>query len=473
MKIRAANRLWRQVTRSIGSPSRHTYPWVLELQGTVKGRFISTKFVLDQTTYDVNRDYTSEMTIPGLRYETRAWGRNSEGQLGPRDGNFRQEWDQPQRVKGLENVQVTDVAGSGVVSMALTKDGSVWSWGTSKRGQLGLGRDVIQSKTPQQVVSLAGRVVSQMALGWGHALACTTDGELYAWGYPADGRLGFRQEVQQPVKEGTLEATGLSQDCESSKKSDAAEGVDKKVSEMLEEEKAVIPLWEPRRVEALAHERVKQVACGMDHSLALTETGNLYSFGDNSLGQLGRPQGNEPVDSVKFPLGHSKVLSCAAGLGHSLAIALNPHAPERRPPELVKLLTKWEKDTDEEAQGTLFSWGWNSASQLGRAGDPNLPVLVEGLSEDKLVRLAAGRVHSTGLSSKRQVWTWGSGKNGRLGLDSPIDEPYPFPNEYLGFWRTVQVACGFDHTLILVRTVVHTPGKGSCDLIVERKKGSW
>lgn len=37
----------------------------------------------------------------------------------------RQEWDQPERVKGLENVQVIDVAGSGVVSMALAKDGSV------------------------------------------------------------------------------------------------------------------------------------------------------------------------------------------------------------------------------------------------------------------------------------------------------------------------------------------------------------
>lgn len=181
---------------------------------------------------------------------------------------------------------------------------------------------------------------------------------------------------------------------------------------------------------------------------------------------MGRPHGNGPVEAVTFPDGAKKVLSCASGLGHSFAIALNPEAPEKRPPATG--LTKWEKDTDEEARGSLFSWGWNAASQLGRAGDPDLPGLVEGLGDEKLVRLAAGRVHSAGLSSRRRVWTWGSGKNGRLGLDSPSDEPYPLPNDNLGFWRTLQVACGFDHSLLLVRTVVHTPGKGSCDHIVER-----
>jgi alpha-tubulin suppressor-like RCC1 family protein len=74
----------------------------------------------------------------------------------------RQEWVQPQRVKGLEDVEIMDVAGSGVISMALAKDGSVWSWGSSKRGQLGLARDVIRSETPQQVKALAGCQVSKV-----------------------------------------------------------------------------------------------------------------------------------------------------------------------------------------------------------------------------------------------------------------------------------------------------------------------
>ena len=35
-----------------------------------------------------------------------------------------------------------------------------------------------------------------------------------------------------------------------------------------------------------------QVACGMDFSLAVAESGTVFAFGDNSLGQLGRPPGN-------------------------------------------------------------------------------------------------------------------------------------------------------------------------------------
>lgn len=35
--------------------------------------------------------------------------------------------------------QVKDAAASGVASFAVLTDGTVWSWGSSKRGQLGLG----------------------------------------------------------------------------------------------------------------------------------------------------------------------------------------------------------------------------------------------------------------------------------------------------------------------------------------------
>lgn len=113
-----------------------------------------------------------------------------------------------------------------------------------------------------------------MALGWGHALVCTTDGELYAWGYAADGRLGFTPESKPPV-EGALQIS------EGRTRSQIAEAVDRQISEQLAREKTVVPVWEPHRVQLLAHERVTQVACGMDHSLALT--GKLSTFPLTSL----------------------------------------------------------------------------------------------------------------------------------------------------------------------------------------------
>lgn len=75
---------------------------------------------------------------------------------------IRELWHQPHRVKGLENTEVERAVGSGVVSLAIARDGSLWAWGKSKRGQLGLGPDITQALAPQQVKALAGQHVAQV-----------------------------------------------------------------------------------------------------------------------------------------------------------------------------------------------------------------------------------------------------------------------------------------------------------------------
>ena len=55
----------------------------------------------------------------------------------------------------MENVQVQAVSASGVVSAAIGSDGSLWIWGRSKRGQLGLGKDIVEAAVPSKVEALA------------------------------------------------------------------------------------------------------------------------------------------------------------------------------------------------------------------------------------------------------------------------------------------------------------------------------
>lgn len=168
------------------------------------------------------------------------------------------------------------------------------------------------------------------------------------------------------------------------------------------------------------------------------EQGEIWSFGDNSLGQLGRAAAistlqssinsftdANSVERVLGPLTMERVLHLGAGLGHSLAV---------------------------NAQGSVYSWGWNAGHQLGRDGrrDSPLPASVGDLEGEDVIALAGGRAHSLVLTSKGGLWVWGSGKNGRLGLGSPADEPSPFPLECLEAHRIAQATCGFDHTIILL-----------------------
>lgn len=192
-----------------------------------------------------------------------AWGRNKEGQLG-RAGDL-DTWKEAERVEGLEKVNVYKAFASGVVSAAISDDGSVWVWGKSKRGQLGLGKDITETIRPCRVGALAGEKIVKVSFGWGHALAQTEDGKLFGWGYSADGRIG---KVGQILEASLLDSASISLDTQqlSSSSVDIAE---KLVLEGMEKEKDMPIIWEPRLVEELQGVEVIDIACGLDHSLVL------------------------------------------------------------------------------------------------------------------------------------------------------------------------------------------------------------
>lgn len=158
--------------------------------------------------------------------------------------------------------------------------------------------------------------------------------------------------------------------------------------------------------------------------------GTLLSCGDNTYGQLGRTTEGSKLLPVETNF-NFKPLSVSAGLGHSL------------------LLCKTESEHENESNAVL-SWGWNRSSQLGRQGQEGIPLSVEGLSGEDPIAVSAGRVHSIVLTSKGEVWVWGSGRNGRLGLGSSTDEAEPALLECLEGFQVLQAAAGFDHNLLLV-----------------------
>ncbi|XP_022846121.1 ultraviolet-B receptor UVR8-like isoform X1 [Olea europaea var. sylvestris] len=354
-----------------------------------------------------------------------AWGRNYEAQLGRGSLSPRETWNEPQKVQGLSQVKVRAAFASGVISAAIGDDGSLWVWGKSKRGQLGLGKDITEAVLPSRVEALTEEDIIKVSLGWGHALALTKDGKLFGWGYYADGRLGKIGEFFETSPLDSVASKVESSGENSGSMTEAAEGL---IFEAIEKEKNMPIAWEPTSIKELGDVKFVDMACGLDHSLVLDSDGTLLSGGSNAYGQLGRVNqdlGLLPVDMSFIPV------NIASGLGHSLAIC---------------------NDTSSDSVDGLrvVTWGWNQSYQLGRKGPQSVPLVVEGLSGETPVSLSGGRVHSLAVTAKNEIWTWGCGRNGRLGLGSSADEVEPMLVECLEGSQVLQAVAGFDHNLVLI-----------------------
>jgi alpha-tubulin suppressor-like RCC1 family protein len=100
--------------------------------------FFSSELDLNKTNYDPNKDYASEYTIPKLSYETRVMscGDGSNGALGHHKEGYLTDCFSPEIVEGLPP-NVMKVASGHYHSLAVTEDGEVWAWGRNSEGQLG------------------------------------------------------------------------------------------------------------------------------------------------------------------------------------------------------------------------------------------------------------------------------------------------------------------------------------------------
>ena len=158
-------------------------------------------------------------------------------------------------------------------SLALTADGAVWSWGYGGEGRLGHGDEQSQP-LPGKVEAFAGQRVVAVSAGYFHSLALTAHGAVWSWGWGASGRLGHGDEQRQLL---------------------------------------------PKKVEALAGQRVIAVSARTQHSLALTADGSVWSWGDGDFGRLGHGDAQHQLLPKKVEaLGGQRVVAASAGGMHSL-----------------------------------------------------------------------------------------------------------------------------------------------------------
>lgn len=177
-----------------------------------------------------------------------------------------------------------------------------------------------------------------------------------------------------------------------------------------------------------------------NHSASLTQNGELYTWGDDSDGQLGR--GEEGRDNcgkgknncrlsmgqVTLPV---NVVQVSMGYGHTLALA---------------------------EDGTVWAWGDNKHGQIGQATEKektySQPMKLDTLSD--IIQVVAGANTSYALRADGSVWAWGSDQYGNLGQgnersgdDEDTFQATPVQVKLPEGITITQLASGRDHVLAL------------------------
>lgn len=136
------------------------------------------------------------LTTDGALY---AWGVNTDGQLGLGDVTSRSSPVAVLGGLKFSEVWLYCNASTGASVLAMTKDGVMYAWGNNAKGQLGLG-DIVPRSSPVAVLVLGGQRLKKIGInGNGTAnatsYALTDGGVVYAWGTNVNGQLGLGDVV--------------------------------------------------------------------------------------------------------------------------------------------------------------------------------------------------------------------------------------------------------------------------------------
>lgn len=187
---------------------------------------------------------------------------------------------------------------------------------------------------------------------------------------------------------------------------------------------AVSDVWRPKLVALPANATPVSVAAGYQHSLALAANGQVYAWGSGSSGQLGNGStGSQTPLPVNLPAGVGAT-AVAAGFGHSLAIG---------------------------SDGRLYAWGQNTAGQLGDGSTTQRtsPVMVNLPAGVAPTAVAAGWGHSLAIGSNGQLYAWGEGSSGQLGVGSAVPQSTPVAVNLPAGVSALRVAAGHNFSMAI------------------------
>ena len=283
-----------------------------------------------------------------------SWGINNAGQLGSNTTSTGRSSPVQVNTSSWSQVEAT-----GSVSYGITS-GKLYGWGLNTGGWMGVN-DTLNRSSPTQIFS--GSSFTQVSIGYKGAeigiFGITTGGTLFAWGQNTTGLLGINSSTSRssPIQIGAL--TNWSK---------------------------------------------------TGGAFAINSSGNLYGWGNNADGTIGTTDTvnrSSPVQigttvqtliSAPLIIGNSSWSQIGAGDSHSVAIG---------------------------STGLLYAWGLNSSGQLATTSDTVNRSSPVQIGASTWTSVASGGSHSAAIRSDGSVFTWGAGASGQLGNTSSVNRSSP------------------------------------------------
>ncbi len=239
------------------------------------------------------------------------------------------------------------------------------------------------------VKELCNKNIIDLSYGFSHYIARTYDNKFYCWGNNYFGQLGFGSEDQNEFHKNI-----------------------------------------PKLNNFLSDLNINAIKRGVNHSLALTQSGEVYGWGCNEFGQIGCGDNNVKVMPTKVTgLNENKIKMISCGENHSLALT---------------------------ESGCVYSWGDNSRGALGfeNIEKSNTPKQIE-IKDNFIDKITCGAFHCLLLTKNGDIFAFGSNNfgqvgNGMIGKNQFKPEKVNHENIFIDiaahFDESISIALSFDNT---------------------------
>lgn len=247
-----------------------------------------------------------------------------------------------------ELTKITKMVAGGNHILALNNKGKVYAWGTGQQNQLGrrvVERNSLAGLVPREF-GLRGQI-SHIACGAYHSFAVDSKGTVYAWGLNSFGECGVDFDEDEPN------------------------------------------LPKPTIVKVLQDKEIVAIDGGAHHSIALTQSGDVYSWGRCDGGQ----SGTDPSDIDK-----DNLLIDDNGKIKTILIPTKVDEFDDEPVTFVSAAN--DNSYAITKDGKPYSWGFSGNYQTGQGTDDDVET--------------ATQIDNTAVRDKTILAAYGGGQFGIL-----------------------------------------------------------